>query len=222
MVEIIGENKSKLERSGKFQQWLDEFDKKTARVKTIEEGWSLWKGKNGDELIFALLFVKCLDENGREKGDVVFFRSDAAAVFLVIKDKDTGKKYVVLVEQLRIPSGGKLLEIPAGSVEEHGGFKGTIVREVGEEVGLSIPAEDFIFLGWHYPSPGACNEKIALYYSESVLSGADIKKLEGKLTGTPGEYTKVRIYFLEDFEKLGIHDGKTLLAYELYLRKGAK
>ena len=222
MIEIIGENKDKFERSKKFQAWLKAFDKNTANIQTIEEGWSLWKGKNQDRLVFALLFLNCLDEKGRERGDVNFFRSDAAAAFLVIKNNDTGRKYLVLIEQLRIASGGKLLEIPAGGVEENDDFLETIVREVYEEVGISIHAEDFNYLGWHYPSPGACNEKIALYYCERVLSDADIKKLEGKLTGTPGEHTKVRLYPLKDFEKLDIHDGKTLLAYELYLRKGTK
>ena len=141
---------------------------------------------------------------------------------MVIENHDTGKKYIVLIEQLRIASGGKLLEIPAGGVEEGDDFLGTIVREVEEEVGLSIPVEDFKYLGWHYPSPGACNEKIALYYSECVLTGNEIKKLEGKLTGTSGEHTKVRLCPMEDFEKLGIRDGKTLLAYLLYLKNAAK
>ena len=222
MVEIIGENKDKLTGSRKFQKWIGGFDEKTARILTIEEGWSLWKGRNKDELVFALLFLRCLDDEGRERGDVVFFRSDASAVFLVIKDKDIGRKYVVLVEQLRIASGGKLLEIPAGSVEENDDFLGTIVREVEEEVGLSIPAQDFKFLDWYYASPGACNEKIALYSCELLLGSDEIRKLEGQLTGTAGEHTKVRLLLLDKFEKAKIGDGKSRLAYELYLRKGMK
>lgn len=221
MAKIIGENAAKFDQSPKFQRWLVGFNESYAKIQEIEEGWSLWKGKNENELVFALLFVRCLDEKGRERGEVVFFRSDAAAVFLVIQDKDTGRKYVVLVEQLRIASGGHLLEIPAGSVEENDTFLGTIVREVREEVGLSVSAEDFRFLGQYYLSPGACNEKIALYYGEIILSGTAIQKLEDKLTGTPGEHTKVKLFPMADFEWLDLRDAKTQLAYELYLRTGA-
>lgn len=217
MVRITGENKDRLEKSRKFQQWIHRFDGKSAKLLTVKEFWSLWNGL--DELIFALVDAQCLDEEGRKRGGLVFFRSDAAAVFLVIKDKDTGQKYAALVEQLRIPSGGKLLEIPAGSVEEGDDFVSTISREVREEVGLLVPAADFKYLGWHYPSPGACNEKIALYCCEQVLLPVEIQRLQDKLTGTPGEHTKVKLYPLEDFDKLPIKDAKTMLAYLLYRRR---
>ena len=221
MAEIIGENEDNFKRSGKFQQWLRRFDEKTARIQSVEEGWSLWRGQNKDELVFALLFVRCLDEEGRERRSVVFFRGNASAVFLVVKNRSTKEKYAVLVEQLRIPSGGKLLEIPAGSAEENDDPLERIVREVQEEVGLLISARDFNFLGSYYFSPGACDEKISLYSCEVVLCNKDIQKLEGSLTGTPGEHTKVRLYRLEGFGMLPIYDAKTILAYELY-RKGRK
>lgn len=218
-IKITGENAVKFRSSLKFQKWLNGFDKRFANIQGIEEGWSLWKGKAQNELVFALLFVRCLDEKGGEKGDVVFYRSDAVAVFLVLQDKDTGKKYVVLVEQLRIPSGGKLLEIPAGSVEEKDDSLATIVREVQEEVGLTISARDFKFLCEDYFSPGACNEKIALYSCEIILSSAAIKELKDKMTGTLGEDTKVKLFPLETFEQLEIKDAKTRLAYCLYMRR---
>lgn len=223
MIKIIGENRDKFEKSRKFQQWLNRFDDKSAKILTIEEGWSLWKGKSKEELIFALLFVECLDEEGRKRGDVVFFRSDASAVFLVIKDKDTEEKYVALIEQLRIPGGGKLLEIPAGSAEDSDDdLKETIIREVAEEVSLWPHADSYNFLGLYYFSPGACNERIALYSCEFSLGGKEIKELEGKLTGTAGEHTKVKLYPLDDFDRLSIRDAKTMLAYLLYRKEKSK
>lgn len=219
MVEIIGKNKDRLEKSRKFQRWLNRFDDKSAKLLTIQGLWSFWNDRGQDELIFALLHVRCLDEEDRERTAIDFFRSDAAAVFLVIKDKDTDKKYVALVEQLRIPSGGKLLEIPAGGVDENDDASlNTIIREVSEEVGIWPHANSYNFLGLFYLSPGACNERIALFSCEFPLSGEEIKKLEGKLTGMPGEHTKVKLYPLEDFDKLPIRDAKTMLAYLLYAR----
>lgn len=217
MVKIVGENKDKFEKSCKFQEWLNRFDDKSVKSLTIKEFWSLWNGLN--ELIFVLVGVECLDEEGGKRGGVVFFRSDAAAVFLVIKDKDTDKKYVVLIEQLRIPSGGKLLEIPAGGKDENDdSFIDTIIREVSEEVGIWPNADSYNFLGLFYLSPGACNERMALFSCEFTLGSEEIKKLEGKLTGTPGEHTKVKLYPLEDFDRLPIKDAKTMLAYLLYAR----
>ncbi len=217
MVKVTGENQDRFEKSRKFQQWLNRFDDKSAKSLIVKEFWSLWNGL--DELIFALVGVECLDEEGRKRGGIVFFRSDAAAVFLVIKDKDTGKKYVVLIEQLRIPTGGKLLEIPAGGVDENDdAFLNTIIREVSEEVGIWSHANSYNFLGLFYLSPGACNERIVLYSCEFSLTGEEIKKLKGKLTGTPGEHTKVKLCPLEYFDMLPIKDAKTMLAYLLYTK----
>lgn len=222
MINIVGENAEKLQRSHNFGDWLANFDKRFVKINKIEEGWSLWKGKKKDELVFALLFVHWTDENGEEKGTVVFYRSNSTGIFLVFEDKTTEKKYVVLVEQVRLPSGGKLLEITAGSVEENNDFFETIVREVAEEVGFTITGKNLgriIPLGEYFLSPGACNEKMALYACEIELPYQDIMKLKDKMTGTPGENTKVRVFPLETFETLGICDAKTILAYELYKKK---
>lgn len=218
--EIIGKKKKELERSVNFQRWLEEFDNNAVRIRQIEEYWSYWKGENSDELVFALLFLRYLDESGEEKRSIVFYRNNSVAGFLVLIDEKTEQKYVVLVEQIRAPSGRKLLEIPAGTIEENGNPLDTIVREMEEEVSLSIPKNRFGYfdLGDYYFSPGACNEKIYLFSCEVRLTADAIEKLHNKFTGTPGENTKVRIFSMKDFEALHIDDAKTRLAYELYKR----
>lgn len=221
MFKIIGENADKLRGSRKFQEWLKSFDERFVGIQEIEEGWSYWKGKEKNALVFALLFIRYLDENNEEKGSVVFYRSDSVAIFLVVTDKDTGKKYVALVEQLRAPSGRKLLEIPAGSVEDEDDFLSTAIKEVREEVGVAVFPRNLIPLGQYYLSPGACNEDMFFYSCEVVLDGTEIQKLQDKLTGTEGENTQVKLYSLEAFEKLLIRDAKTQLAYELYLEREA-
>lgn len=219
-VVIVGDNADRLSRSGKFWRWLNTiYSSRLIKARQVSEEWSLWS-RNG-KLIFALFQIKYLDE---EKSSVVFYRSDAVAVFLVLKDQDANKKYVVLVEQLRIPAGQVLLEIPAGSVENNDDFLETAVREIKEETTLDITQRDLRFLGSYFLSPGACNEKIALYSCELDVAGEEIKSLEGRWAGLKeeGENIRVRILPLEIFESLGTRDAKTMLAYELYLRQATR
>lgn len=220
---IIGDNADMLGQSRKFWRLFDKmYSTNLVRIKKIEEKWSLWN-KN-KELVFALFRVEYLDDEDNTRSVVIFYRSDAVAVFLVLKDRITKKKYVALVEQIRVPAGQKLLEIPAGSVESDDDFLTTAVREIEEEVTLKIAQSDLKFLGQYILSPGACNEVIALYACELTLTGTEIKSLEGRWAGLKeeGENIKVRLFPLEVFEGLGIRDAKTMLAYGLYLRQASK
>jgi len=220
---IVGDNADKLSRSKKFWGW---FDKTHAvdliKIRRVEEKWSLW-GRD-EKLVFALFQVEYLDEKKNKTSKVIFYRPDAVAVFLVLKDRNTKSKHVVLVEQVRVPAGQRLLEIPAGVVENDGEYTETAVREIEEEVTLKITKKNLRFLGLYYLSPGACPEKIALYFCELEFSGQEIGALEGRLAGLveEGERIKVRIFPIEIFLGLGIRDAKTLLAYELYLQESEK
>ena len=216
---IVGDNAGNLSKSQRFWRWFDNtYSSRSIKIRRIEEKWSWWRNK---ELIFALFYITYLDEEKKERSSVVFYRSDAIAVFLVLKDRYTKKKHVALVEQIRVPAGQQLLEIPAGSVEREDDFLQTAVREIKEEVTLEITSQDLKFMGQYFLSPGACNEKIILYYCELEFTGQEIESLQGRLAGLKeeGENIRVRLFPLEVFEGLGIRDAKTMLAYGLYLRQ---
>lgn len=215
---IIGENAELLTQSLEFRKYLDSL-KNYLTIESINEEWS-WFSKKG-ELIFAIIYVRYVDEAGKNKGEILFFRSDSVAVFLVVCDPKTPQKFAVLVEQVRIPAGGKILEAPAGSVEAHEDFVDTLAREIEEEVGMNIAKKDLEHLGTFYFSPGACNEKIALYCCELNFSSEKIQGLKDRLAGLRrhGEYITVRLVDLRDFDKFEINDAKTKLAYLLYLKK---
>ena len=206
---VIGPNAARISASPKFLNWVNRFSPDLQKSK-IHEVWSFFSPKG--ELVFALFSIA---------QRFVFFRSDAVAVFLVVENKETGRKYVVLVEQLRVPAGSKLLEIPAGVIEEGRSPLETAVRETKEEVGLEIPPQKLKSLGTYYSSPGALNEKITLFYCEIQLSDSEIDSLRNRLAGlrAEGENIRVRLVSLEGFKKLSIDDAKTVLAYELYRGK---
>jgi len=208
-IKVIGPNAAKISGSLKFLQWVRQLNPNLQLHKIYEE-WSCFSP--GGELIFALFYIA---------GRFVFFRPDAVAVFLVVSDKTTRQKYIVLVEQLRIPTGSKLLEIPAGTIEDNGDPLGTAVREIREEVGLEIAADNLKLLGTYYLSPGASNEKITLFYCEIKLSRSEIDSLKNRLAGLQeeGEKTQVKLIPFREFKNLAVNDAKTRLAYELYCRR---
>lgn len=77
---------------------------------------------------------------------------------------------VLFVSQYRYPYGEEVLEIPAGkrdSKDEDPLECG--IRELREETGAT--AENFIFLGELYPTPGYCGEIIWLYAATGLSYG---------------------------------------------------
>lgn len=123
----------------------------------------------------------------------------------VVPITDDGK--IILVEQYRYPYSEIIAEIPAGkrdSAEEEPLLTGK--RELKEEVGAS--ANNFIFLGELYPSPGYCGEIIWMYAATGLSFGDSCPDED--------EFLNVKAYPLDDVvEKIlsgKIKDAKTQAA----------
>src|SRR5579859_3727830 len=80
---------------------------------------------------------------------IVFDRGDSVGMLL----HDLSGNEVILVEQLRIAAGGRLLELPAGTVEKGDEPEATAHREIQEETGAQPAAVQLICT--FYLSPGA-------------------------------------------------------------------
>ena len=72
-----------------------------------------------------------------------------------------GTGEVLLVRQYRYATGGWLLEVPAGKLDEGEDPDVCAARELEEEVGMN-PAE-LVPLGWIWTTPGFTDEKIWMY-----------------------------------------------------------
>ena len=82
----------------------------------------------------------------------------------------TDRNEVLMVKQFRYPYSEVIMEIPAGkrdSKDEDPLECG--IRELREETGAT--AENFIFLGELYPTPGYCGEVIWLYAASGLTFG---------------------------------------------------
>jgi ADP-ribose pyrophosphatase len=86
---------------------------------------------------------------------------------VVILAEHDGK--VILIEQYRVPVGGRCLELPAGLVgdeDEHATVEGTAVKELEEETGFT--AERIERLGEFHSSPGMVAESFTLVRAHGV------------------------------------------------------
>lgn len=119
----------------------------------------------------------------------------------------TDKKEIMLVRQYRYVYGKELVEIPAG--KRDGFDEDTLIgakRELKEELG--IEADNFIFLGEFYPTPGYTDEIIYMYAATSLSFGENSPDEDEFVEGE-----KYHIDTLVDMIMNGeIKDGKTIAA----------
>ncbi|ONK79966.1 uncharacterized protein A4U43_C01F12340 [Asparagus officinalis] len=130
-------------------------------------------------------------ETGTKLPGIVFARGPAVAVLIFLESG--GETYVVLTEQARVPVGKSILELPAGMLDdERGDIVGTAVREVEEEIGITLNADAMVNLtalldpatGQKvFPSPGGCDEELSLFLYRSPVKEEVIRALHGKEMG---------------------------------------
>ena len=99
--------------------------------------------------------------NGREMELELVHHRGAAAVVPVMDDGT-----VLLVRQYRYATGGWLLEIPAGKIDNQEPPEACAAREAEEEVGYRPGKLES--LGWIWTSPGFADEKIWLYLATDL------------------------------------------------------
>ncbi|KAL6606289.1 hypothetical protein ACP70R_041942 [Stipagrostis hirtigluma subsp. patula] len=180
----------------------------------------------GKRVGFLKFKADIVDEETKTKvPGIVFARGPAVAVLILLESK--GETYAVLTEQVRVPVGKFILELPAGMLDdEKGDFVGTAVREVEEETGIKLNLEDMVDLTAlldsstgrrMFPSPGGCDEEIGLFLYRGHVDEETIRALQGKETGLRdhGELIKLRVVPYSQLWR-STADAKALCAIALY------
>ncbi len=112
---------------------------------------------------------------------------------------------VTLVRQFRYPFGKELLEVPAGKMDEGEEHLECGKRELSEETGYS--ADEMIYLGAYYLSPGCYTERIHLYIAKGLH--------KGEAHPDEGEILNVERYSFHDAVRMcddsEIKDAKTVM-----------
>ncbi|KAL9258458.1 Nudix hydrolase 14, chloroplastic-like protein [Drosera capensis] len=217
---------------GLFKQWLRKLEGEKGVLGRGSGGFELrevliqgvdYFGKRVGFLKFKAVIID--KETGHKVPGIVFARGPAVAILILLESE--GETYAVLTEQVRVPTGRFVLELPAGMLDDDkGDFVGTAVREVEEETGIQLNVGDMIELTAFldsstgsrvFPSPGGCDEEISIFLYKGSVSKETIEQLQGKESGLRehGELIKVRVV---PYSKLwrATADAKVLMAIALY------
>ncbi|XVE64952.1 hypothetical protein DITRI_Ditri07aG0142700 [Diplodiscus trichospermus] len=216
--------------SSLFKQWLKNLESEggilangdMTLTQVLIQGVDMF----GKRIGFLKFKADIIDKvTGKKVPGIVFARGPAVAVLILLESE--GVTYAVLTEQVRVPTGRLVLELPAGMLDDDkGDFVGTAVREVEEEIGIHLNLEDMVDLtaflepstGFKvFPSPGGCDEEIGLFLYRGHVDKNIITQLQGKETGLRenGELIKVRIVPYEKLWRM-TPDAKTLMAVAIY------
>jgi ADP-ribose pyrophosphatase len=151
-----------------------------------------WEGRR-----FAVIV-----EDGYEIADT----PDAVAIVAL-----DAENRVVFVRQLRVATGGELLELPAGLIDEGEDPLASAQRELREETGLH--GGSWRELASFWTSPGFVNERVWVF----VADGLD----EGEPEPNEGEDLEIVRWTLAEVEARlhELEDATTLIGLLLYLRE---
>ncbi|KAF4403975.1 hypothetical protein G4B88_014431 [Cannabis sativa] len=216
--------------SSLFKQWLKNMESETGILsggdlslkQVLIQGVDMFGKRIGFLKFKADVFDK---STGNKVPGIVFARGPAVAILILLDSED--ETYAVLTEQVRVPVGRLILELPAGMLDDDkGDFAGTAVREVEEETGIKLNVEDLIDLTAFLdpstgcsviPSPGGCDEELSMFLYRGKVDKGVIAQLEGKETGLRdhGELIKVRVVPYAKLWRMTA-DAKVLTAIALY------
>lgn len=130
-----------------------------------------------------------------------------------------GEGNCYMVRQFRYPAGRMMLEAPAGKLEYGEDHRDCAVRELSEETGFT--ADELIYLGGFYTSPGFSSELLHIYLALGLHAG--------KSHLDEGEFLNVEKLPLRQLIRMvmanEIEDAKTMIAVlkaEKVLKERAK
>ena len=160
---------------------------------------------SGREVYHGRIVNVCMDEvllpNGRQAQREVVEHPGGVAI-LPVDDKG----FCYMVRQFRYPAGHMILETPAGKLEYGEDHYACAVRELSEETGFT--ADEFIYLGVFYTSPGFSSEKLHVYLALGLHPG--------RCHLDEGEFLNVEKYSLDQLMDMvmanQIEDAKTIIA----------
>ena len=207
----------------KFQRWWGNIDHQAINVASVDIRDVNWFGPPMAKGKLGFLKVDCVATStatGKPIPAIAFIRGGAVGVLVRITITDTNESFFLMTNQLRFPVGRYCVETPAGMVDAEHNFAGVAAKEIKEETGIIIGADDLVPLGRIYPSPGGCDEDIELFYYEGTMTRDEFEAKQRAVYGE-GEHEHITLVFVpeETFSDALIEFGdvKGEVAYRRYL-----
>jgi ADP-ribose pyrophosphatase len=122
-------------------------------------------------------------------------------------------EHVCLIRSRRLTVGETLVEVPAGTREPNETPLETARRELVEETGYRAARFDELIS--FYPSPGISNERIWVFVATGLTPGEPAREANEEIENLIVSWSEA----LAMIDRDEIHDGKTLVAIQLYRRK---
>ncbi len=211
--------KESLENAHKFKIWKANLQTNGLKINNIEEIYT--RHRYNGEALFSLVMLDANTPEGDKIPPICFIKGEVVCVCIVLIDKQTKEKYLLLVKQRRIAEGGYTYEHPAGMVDGTKTPLEIAVMEVKEETGITVAEEDLINLSPNkrlFPSTGTSDEAMYFYFCEIELDKTEIDSFENKEMGTAYEFERITTHvypFVEGHHKINNSNG--LLLNYLYL-----
>ncbi|CCH56110.1 NUDIX hydrolase [Fibrisoma limi BUZ 3] len=209
----------KLEDAPKFRFWKGQLESNGLKINGIKDHFI--RRRHNGEVLFAMLEVDADTPEGDKIPPVCFLKGHAASMLVSLIDKETKEKFVVLVRQRRISDGSQTYEHPAGMVDADDAPDEVAARELGEEIGLEVRADELTKLNprlW-FPSTGTSDEAMHFFYVERELSREEIMAFHHKDMGNQSEFERITtvVATLPEAHKL-VNNVNGLLIHFLYLK----
>lgn len=131
-----------------------------------------------------------VDKNGKDLIQDYYHVIRGKSVGILIR---INKRKILLVEQLRVPVGKRILETAAGMMDNEKNLAGVAAKEIEEETSIKLNQKELIPLGSIYTTPGLIDEEIHLFAVDVDISMSEMKKKMKKRQGERGTNESIQL-----------------------------
>ncbi len=183
--------------SSRFQNWKRSLESKGASIENINVVGEV--SRDGSTLYTALIDCLLKTPEGVSIPRCVVLQGNSIVVIPVLTCSDDKTIYTLLVKQRRISDGDFTTEFPAGSLEADDDPLIMAIRELKEELGLTVSENELVPLNQKQIeiAPGILYAMIHYYYFERSVTRSFLEEIEGRITGCHSEFEFIHVKVLK-------------------------